>query len=102
MAAGDYIIHKKVTITADNVAQALSASYEEVWDLNIHSKSDNDEVAYFGNSEIARSGAGEAGVPLYKGQNLPYRYGELSRLFVIGKTDDVFLLSYVARQNGGI
>ncbi len=95
----DYIKHKKVTIAADNVAQALGASYEEVQDLNIHAKTGNAEIAYFGASTILRSGVNEAGTPLSTGSNLPYAFAELSRLFVIGKTGDIFLLSYVARKN---
>ena len=95
----DYIKHKKVTIASDDVAQALGASYEEVIDLNIHSKSTNAEVAYFGASTVVRTGVNEAGTPLNKGQNLPWSRAELSRLYVTGKTGDIFLLSYSVREN---
>lgn len=95
----DYLKHKKVVIAADDVAQALGDTYEEVQDMNIHSKSNNTEVAYFGASIVKRSGVDEAGTPLNPSGNLPFYYGELSRLFVIGKLGDIFLLSYIAKEN---
>ena len=95
----DYLKHKRVVILADDTPQALSATYEEVQDLNINSKLGNSEVAYFGASIIKRSGADEAGTPLFPSGNLPFATAELSRLYVTGKKNDLLLLSYTARGN---
>ena len=95
----DFIKHKKVVIAQTDVSQPLSEEYFEAASLNIHSKTDNQGVAYFGASTVSRSGVNEMGTPLFQGQNLPFDRADLSRLYVTGDAGDIFLLTYFAGEN---